>query len=265
MSKEKLYVVKIGGNVIDNEAALNSFLEDFSKIEEKKILIHGGGKIATEISKGLGIEAQMIDGRRVTDAETLKIVTMVYGGLINKNIVCKLQSKGINALGLTGADANVMVAKKRTVKNGIDYGFVGDVEQVSSTNLSAFISLGLTPILAPLTHDGEGNMLNTNADTVASAVAVSLADHFEVNLVYSFELKGVLSDFENKNSVISQITPNYYLQLKEDGVISKGMIPKLDNCFEAIKGGVNSVVICQADDLLSIVKGEKRGTLLGGE
>jgi acetylglutamate kinase len=258
MSKEKLYVVKIGGNVIDNEAALDAFLDDFSKIKAKKILVHGGGKIATEISKGLGIEAQMIDGR------TLKIVTMVYGGLINKNIVCKLQSKNTNALGLTGADANMMLAKKRPVKNGIDYGFVGDVEQVESNNLSAFINLGLTPVFAPLTHDGEGNMLNTNADTVASAIAVSLASHFEVNLVYSFELKGVLSDFENKDSVIPEMTPSDYKNLKEKGVISKGMIPKLDNCFEAINGGVSSVLICQATDLLAIVNGVKMGTMLMG-
>lgn len=264
MSKEKLYVVKIGGNVIDNEAALDVFLDDFSKIKAKKILVHGGGKIATEISKGLGIEAQMIDGRRVTDAETLKIVTMVYGGLINKNIVCKLQSKNTNALGLTGADANLMLAKKRPVKNGIDYGFVGDVAQVESNNLSAFINLGLTPVFAPLTHDGEGNMLNTNADTVASAIAVSLASHFEVNLVYSFELKGVLSDFENKDSVIPEMRPGEYKKLKEQGVISKGMIPKLDNCFEAIDGGVSNVLICQATDLLPIVNGGKMGTLLMG-
>lgn len=262
MTKEKLYVIKVGGNIIDHEESLALFLKDLAGISPHKILVHGGGKIATEISKGLGIEAQMIEGRRVTDAETLKIVTMVYGGLINKNIVSKLQALSCNAIGLTGVDANIILSEKRPLKKGVDYGFVADVKKVSPEPLIAMLGAGLTPVMAPLSHDGHGNVLNTNADTVASCLAVALSEMYEVQLVYCFELKGVLSDFENKDSVIPQITPEYYLQLKEEGVISKGMIPKLDNSFDAINKGVDSVLICQADDLLCIVKGEKRGTML---
>lgn len=260
---EKLYVIKIGGNIIDNEDALSKFLSDYAALNAKKILIHGGGKVATDISAGLGIEAKMVDGRRITDAETLKIVTMVYGGLINKRVVSALQSKNCNAIGLTGADANCVKSKKRPVKNGIDYGFVGDVEQVNSEILKSFINLGLFPIIAPLSHDGEGNMLNVNADTMASVTSVALSKSFEVHLIYCFELKGVLENFEDKNSVISEINPTKYKDLKEKGIISKGMIPKLDNSFEAISAGVSSVRICHADDLTSIInKEEKKGTLL---
>ena len=262
MSKEKLYVVKIGGNVIDNEAALDAFLDDFSKIDAKKILIHGGGKIATDISKGLGLEAQMIEGRRVTDIETLKVVTMVYGGLINKNIVAKLQALNCNAIGLTGADGNIVHSDKRPLKNGIDYGYVADVKQVNAQPLTALVEVKFTPVMAPLSHDWQGHILNTNADTMASCLAVALAEKYDVRLIYCFELKGVLSDFENKDSVIANINPSTYGKLKEEGVISKGMIPKLDNCFEAINGGVSSVLICQATDLLPVVIGVVRGTLL---
>jgi acetylglutamate kinase len=260
---QKLYIVKIGGNIIDDDVKLQSFLKDFSMIRENKILVHGGGKVATEISKGLGIEAKMVDGRRITDAETLKIVTMVYGGLINKRIVALLNSFENNSIGLTGADADIIRAKKRPLKNGIDYGFVGDVEQVNPQSISNFLSMGLTPVIAPLTHDGKGNMLNTNADTMASSIAVAMSGIFSVDLIYCFELKGVLEDFSNKESVIAEINTDKYHDLKNKGIIDKGMIPKMDNSFDAIKSGVGSVTICHADDLINIINNkEKRGTKL---
>lgn len=259
----KLFVIKIGGNIIDNENALHTFLTDYASLNTNKILIHGGGKVATDISAGLGVEAKMVDGRRITDAETLKIVTMVYGGLINKRIVASLQAKSCNAIGLTGADANIVKANKRPVKNGIDYGFVGDVESVNGETINALIKTGLAPVIAPLSHDGNGNMLNINADTMASVSAVALSKFFEVHLVYCFELKGVLENFEDKNSVISDITSEKYLDLKNKGIISKGMIPKMDNSFEAINSGVTSVRICHADDLVKIVnEGKALGTTL---
>ncbi len=260
---EKLYVIKIGGNIIDNEEALSKFLTDYASLNAKKILIHGGGKVATDISAGLGIEAKMVDGRRITDAETLKIVTMVYGGLINKRVVASLQSKNCNAIGLTGADGNIIRSRKRPVKNDIDYGFVGDVEQVNGETLASLVHAGLYPIIAPLSHDGEGNMLNVNADTMASVTSVAMSALFEVHLIYCFELKGVLENFEDKDSVIAEITPSKYTALKEAGIISKGMIPKLDNSFDAIRSGVTSVRICHADDLTNIInKGELKGTKL---
>jgi acetylglutamate kinase len=260
---KKLYIIKIGGNIIDDDAKLQSFLKDLAMIKEHKILVHGGGKVATEISKGLGIEAKMVDGRRITDAETLKIVTMVYGGLINKKIVARLNSLNDSSIGLTGADANIIQAKKRPVKNGIDYGFVGDVEKVNHELIAKFISLGLTPVIAPLTHDGQGNMLNTNADTMASAIAVAMSYAYDVSLIYCFELKGVLEDFGNKESVISDINMDKYQDLKAKGIIDKGMIPKMDNSFDAIKAGVESVTICHADDLINIINNrQKKGTKL---
>jgi len=260
---EKLYVIKIGGNIIDNEEALSKFLNDYASLQAKKILIHGGGKVATDISAGLGIEAKMVDGRRITDAETLKIVTMVYGGLINKRVVAALQARNCNAIGLTGADANIIKSSKRPVKNGIDYGFVGDVEKVEAQTLATFINAGLYPIIAPLSHDGQGNMLNVNADTMASVTSVALSKIFEVHLIYCFELKGVLENFDDKNSVIAEITPSKYLDLKEKGIISKGMIPKLDNSFDAIQAGVTTVRICHADDLKKIINEQAaQGTVL---
>jgi acetylglutamate kinase len=259
----RLYIIKVGGNVIDNEEVLSSFLADLSKLNEQFILIHGGGKVATEISKNLGIEAQMVDGRRITDAETLKIVTMVYAGLINKKIVSKLQALGKNALGLTGADANIIPAKKRPVKNGIDYGFVGDVEKVNGTTIEKLLQAGLQLVLAPLTHDGQGNMLNTNADTIASTVAVGLAGMYEVNLVYCFELPGVMQDINKPDSVITDINTKKYTELKDTGVIAKGMIPKMDNSFDAINNGVKSVIICHANDIVEIVNNKaKKGSTL---
>ncbi|MBX9852714.1 MAG: acetylglutamate kinase [Cytophagaceae bacterium] len=260
---QKLYIIKIGGNVIDDESKLQQFLGNLSKIKENKILVHGGGKVATDISKGLGIEAKMVDGRRITDAETLKIVTMVYGGLINKRIVSALQSYECNAIGLTGADGNIIEASKRPIKNGVDYGYVGDVTHVHPQTIIHFLSMGLTPVVAPLTHDRKGNILNTNADTMASALAVGLSGNFVVHLIYCFELKGVLEDINNKDSVITDINFSKYENLKEKGIIAKGMIPKMDNSFDAIKAGVGSVIICHADDIINIIgKNEKKGTKL---
>ncbi|KAA5547781.1 acetylglutamate kinase [Adhaeribacter rhizoryzae] len=257
--KDALQVVKIGGNIIDDEAKLNSFLKDFAQLTGPKILVHGGGKIATEVSKGLGIEARLVDGRRITDAETLRVVTMVYGGLVNKNIVAKLQANNCNALGLTGADADIIPATKRPVKD-IDYGFVGDITEgtIPAKTLKLLLENNLTPVIAPLTHDGQGNLLNTNADTIASALAVALSGHFETRLTYCFEKKGVLTDINDDNSVIHQITNNQYTSLKNDGTIAQGMIPKLDNAFRAIAAGVTSVFICHADDVLPIL--EKKAT-----
>ena len=258
-----LYVVKIGGNVIDNEENLSRFLQDFSKIKEPKILIHGGGKVATEISKGLGIEAVMVDGRRITDAATLKIVTMVYGGLINKSIVAKLQAYNANAIGLTGADANIILASRRPIKNGVDYGFVGDVEKVDGHILSTFVENGLIPVIAPLTHNGQGDILNTNADTIASTIATALSSFYNVHLVYCFELKGVLRDINDKDSVITGIDQLTYQTLKRDGIIAKGMIPKMDNAFDAIEAGVTTVRICHADEIFNVRDNTKQiGTTL---
>ena len=240
-----LKVVKIGGNVVDNLEKLDAFLRDFASLDGPKILVHGGGKIATSIGRALGIEARMIEGRRVTDAETLKVVTMVYGGLVNKNIVAGLQARGVNALGLTGADMDVIRSVKRPVK-GIDYGFVGDVKQVNATLLGDLIAKGVVPVMAPLTHDGEGHMLNTNADTIAGETAKALATLFDVTLVYCFEKKGVLRDENDDDSIIPTINPAEFKQLVADGVIQGGMIPKLENSFEALEAGVSEVVITLA-------------------
>ena len=251
---QPLFIIKIGGNVIDQPQALDKFLDDFAPIAGKKILIHGGGKIATDISRALGIEAQMIDGRRITDAETLKVVTMVYGGLINKTIVSGLQARGCNAIGLTGADANVIAAKKRADKN-IDYGFVGDIEQVNVAPIMQFLDAGFTPVFAPLTHDGNGAMLNTNADTIAAALASVLCKHDETRLIYCFDKKGVLASAE-EHAVISQLNPAQYAELKAKGIVSKGMLPKLDNAFATLQTGVRAVTLCHAADIQRAVQGD---------
>ncbi len=251
----KLYVIKIGGNVIDNPKNLEKFLFDLSKITDLKILVHGGGKLATELAERLGIDQKMVDGRRITDAETLKIATMVYAGLINKQIVASLQSKGINALGLSGADGNVIQASKRKVGT-VDYGFVGDIDGngVNAELISTFLKNAVTPVFCAITHNGEGQLLNTNADTIASTLAIALSKEYDVQLNFCFEKKGVLKDVSNDNSVIETITPATYKQYLESGVISKGMIPKLDNAFEAITKGVKSVVIAHSDDLINTTK-----------
>ncbi|WAC41907.1 acetylglutamate kinase [Pedobacter sp. SL55] len=253
---QKLTIIKIGGNVIDNSENLHHFLQDFTSLDGPKILIHGGGKIATETSAAMGIEAKMIDGRRITDIDTLRVVTMVYAGLINKNMVAQLQAKGNNAIGLTGADGNIIKAKKRPVKE-IDYGFVGDLDEnsVSSTMLDSLLKAGLTPVLCAITHDGETQLLNTNADTIASAVAVAMSSVYETHLVYCFEKKGVLKDVNDDASVVREIRSADFEPLKADGTIAGGMIPKLQNAFEAINKGVTSVFIGKADELAEIAKG----------
>ena len=257
--KEQLTIIKIGGKVIDQERLLDQFLADFSQIEGRKILVHGGGKIASEKGKQLGVKPNLVEGRRITDRDTLEVVTMVYGGLVNKNMVAKLQSNGVNALGLSGADGNVLKAKKRPVKT-IDYGFVGDVKKqdVNVVQLTSFLDLGLCPVVCALTHDGAGNLLNTNADTMASIMASALSEVFEVNLIYCFEQPGVLEDFE-KQMVIQELNSVSYELYKQKGVIADGMIPKLDNAFDALSNGVRSVSIGAFDQLQHLIEG-KTGT-----
>lgn len=245
---EKLTVVKVGGKIVEEEDSLNLFLNDFSAIEGYKILIHGGGRSATKIAAQLGIESKMVNGRRVTDSETLKVVTMVYGGLVNKNIVAGLQARNINALGLTGADMNIIRSVKRPV-NDVDYGLVGDIEQVDFLRLSGLICQNIVPVLAPLTHDGHGNMLNTNADNIAAETAKALSAVFDTILVYCFEKNGVLRDENNSSSVISRITYAEYEALVAGGIIQAGMIPKLDNSFSAINAGVSNVIITSSSDI----------------
>lgn len=250
---KKLSVIKIGGNVIDNSAKLHQFLLDFTALPGDKILIHGGGKIATELGVSLGIEAKMVDGRRITDIETLRIVTMVYAGLINKNMVAQLQAKGCNAIGLTGADGNVIKAVKRPVKD-IDYGFVGDLDasSVSSQPLDSLLKSGLVPVLCAITHDGDTQLLNTNADTIASAVAVAMSSLYDTSLIYCFEKRGVMRDIDDDDSLVPEIRMHEFESLQADGTVSGGMIPKLHNAFEAIKSGVNAVYIGKADELSQI-------------
>ena len=254
--REKLTVVKVGGKIVEEEASLHQLLDDFSAIEGHKVLVHGGGRSATKLATRLGIESRMAKGRRVTDAEMLKIVTMVYGGLVNKNIVADLQARGVNALGLTGADMDVIHSVKRPVKD-VDYGFVGDVERVNAPFLAGLVHKGVVLVMAPLTHDGQGHMLNTNADTIAGEIAKALASLFDVTLVYCFEKKGVLRDENDDNSVISQITSAEFKQYVTSGMIQGGMIPKLENSFDALNAGVSKVVITSASAI-----NESSGTLI---
>ncbi len=257
LSKESLFIIKIGGNVIDDERALISFLKEFSNIKSKKILVHGGGKIATSIGDKLGIKANYIDGRRITDDETIDVVTMVYGGLVNKKIVAALQSINCNAIGLSGADANVLPAVKRPVKE-IDYGWVGDInaDSINTATWELFLNNGLMPVLAPLTHDSSGHILNTNADTMASVLSVSLSKCYDVKLIYCFEKNGVLESVEDENSVIPQLNQNNYWQLKEGKKLYAGILPKIDNAFDAIKNGVKEVVIGNSLLVGKLVQGE---------
>ena len=242
-----IQVIKIGGGVLENEAQRNQFLQQFAAIEGPKVLVHGGGRLATTLADRLGVETQMIDGRRVTDKETLDIVTMVYGGLVNKQVVAQLQTMGVNAIGLTGVDGGWMKSVKRPIKNGIDYGYVGDVTEVNGFYLRMLIGMGLTPVIAPITYSAEGLLLNTNADTVASMTAISLEP--EVQLTFCFEKAGVLSNPDDESSLIPRITRESYTQLKANGIISGGMIPKIDNAFAAIEHGVQSVRITHASNL----------------
>ncbi len=260
---EKLFVIKIGGNVIDNEQNLQSFLKDFAAVSAKKILIHGGGKIATKIGQQLGIEPNYINGRRITDAATIDLVTMVYGGLVNKKIVAALQSLQCNAIGVTGADGNIIPAVKRPVKE-VDFGFVGDIkaDAINVKNLGVLLTHDFTLVVAPLTHDGAGQVLNTNADTIASALAVGLSAEYDVRLVYCFEKAGVLEDVADEQSVIPLITIEKYKQLKEANKLFEGILPKIDNAFDAINQGVKEVLIGDARDLLQNVTAVTKGTLI---
>jgi acetylglutamate kinase len=238
----KLIIVKIGGNVINDKQELESFLKDFSDINALKILVHGGGKRATELAATLGLETKMVGGRRITDEANLEIVTMVYAGLLNKNIVAKLQAHDCNAIGLTGADANMIMAHKRIVKD-IDYGFVGDVDGVERQTIELLLHHKIVPVFSAITHDKKGQLLNTNADTIASELAKGLSRVFDVELIYCFEKKGVLLDIEDDDSVIEAINKEKYERLKEDQIIAEGMLPKLENCFESLENGVKKVII----------------------
>ena len=249
---ETIVVIKIGGNIIDDDNSLADFLADFSRIHQPKILIHGGGKIATQLSKDLNIEPKLIDGRRITDEKTIDIVTMVYAGLINKNIVAQLQSNNCNAVGLTGADANIIEAHKR-VHPTIDYGFVGDIDKVNTDFIFNLFVNNYTPVIAPLTHDKKGNLLNTNADTMASAIAVELSKVKKVSFFYCFEKKGLLKDINNTDSIIPELTIYETKQLKEKQIITDGMLPKINNIIHALENGVEKVILCHAKDVLSIV------------
>ena len=244
--KEKLTIVKVGGAVVEDEAQLAQLLKDFSAIPGRKVLIHGGGRRATQVAASLGIESKMVGGRRITDAEMLSVVTMVYGGLVNKNLVARLQANGVNALGLTGADIDVIRSHKRPLKDGIDFGFVGDVDRADGQMLSRLIEAGITPVMAPLTHDGQGQILNTNADTIASETAKALAPFYDVTLIYSFEKKGVLSNPDDDDSVIPTINRADFERYKADGTISGGMLPKIENALNAIDAGVGRVIITLA-------------------
>lgn len=244
--KEKLTLVKVGGAIVEDEAQLAQLLKDFSAIPGRKVLVHGGGRRATQVAARLGIESQMVGGRRITDASMLEVVTMVYGGLVNKNVVARLQAEGVSAIGLTGADGDVIRSHKRPLKDGVDFGSVGDVDCVDHQALSQLIEQGMVPVLAPLTHDGEGHLLNTNADTIASEAAKALARIYDVTLIFSFEKKGVLSNPDDDDSVIPVITRADFERYRADGTISGGMLPKIENALSAIDAGVSRVIITLA-------------------
>lgn len=254
---EKVTIVKVGGAVVEDNEQLAQLLTDFAAIPGKKVLVHGGGRRATKVAAALGIESKMVNGRRITDAQMLEVVTMVYGGLVNKNLVAKLQAKGVNALGLTGADMDVIHSHKRPVKDGVDFGYVGDVERANGKMLQSLIQEGITPVMAPLTHDGNGNILNTNADTIASETAKALAPYYDVTLIYSFEKKGVLSNPDDDNSVIPVITRSDFEKYQADGTIGGGMIPKIENALAAVDAGVKEVIIT----LATAIDG-KQGTVI---
>lgn len=251
MKKQKVTIVKIGSHVVDNESKLTQVLEQFSALAGLKILVHGGGKSASDVLKSMAIKPKMVNGRRVTDAETLKVVQMVYGGLINTNIVAKLNSRNCLATGMTGADGNSIIAIKRPVKD-VDFGFVGDVVQVNPQTINVLLDKEIAPVFCALTHDGKGQILNTNADTIASELGSALSISYDVDLVFCFELDGVLSNPEDKNSVISEITIKSYAGLKEENIITDGMIPKIDNAFDALAKGVSNVFIKKYNNLNNI-------------
>ena len=260
---DKLYIIKIGGNIIDDEKKLSSFLRDFSEIGDNKILVHGGGKLATQLAERLGIKQSLVDGRRITDGETLKVVTMVYAGYINKNIVAQLQSNHCNAIGLCGADGDLILAHKRK-HPVIDYGFVGDVDSINVELLTSLLRQNLSVVVASLTHDQQGQLLNTNADTIAQEIAKAISTEFDVNLIYSFEKTGVLLDTNDETTVIPTLSPSLYQQLRAKEKIFAGMIPKLDNAFTALTSGVKRVTIGKAEDLKELINGQ-RGTNIVNE
>lgn len=240
MAKEKLSIVKIGGNIIEDDESLKAFLKLFANLKGKKILVHGGGKRATSIASKLGIASKMVNGRRITDAETLEVITMVYGGLVNKNIVAQLQALQVDAIGLTGADINSISSEKRPVKE-VDFGFVGDVKKVAHNSIDKLIKADFTPVFCAITHDGNGQLLNTNADTITSQVAIGMSTLYETSIYYCFELNGVLKDINDKNSVVKHIDTKRYNELLVQGIIADGMLPKLENCFDALKHGVKTI------------------------
>lgn len=260
--KEPLFIIKVGGNVIDDAQASDTFLTDFASIKEKKILVHGGGKIATSIGDKLGIASHYVDGRRITDNDTTDLVTMVYGGLVNKKLTALLQSKRCDAIGLTGADGNLIPAIKRPVKD-IDYGWVGDVDakDLDIKKWVTFLENGLVPVVAPLTHDGKGNMLNTNADTIAALLSTALSEEYSVNLIFCFEKEGVLIDVEDDRTVIRNLNEPFYNELRKENKLFAGILPKIDNAFSAINNGVNKVVIGNSSKLIQLTTGEA-GTIL---
>lgn len=261
MAKRKLYIIKIGGNIVDDEEKLELFLRNFAAIDAEKILVHGGGKMATRLAEQMQIPQQMIEGRRITDAETLKIVTMVYAGYINKNIVAMLQKYGCNATGLCGADGNSILAHKRTHPT-LDYGWAGDVDEVNVDFFTNLLEEEMCPVVAPITHNGQGQLLNTNADTIAQELARGLSKKYKVHLVYTFEKSGVLLDAEDDASVIQKIDPESYLELKEKNLVFAGMIPKLDNAFQALSTGVKKVIIGKAENIHELIRGEKGTTIV---
>lgn len=254
--KEHLTIIKVGGKIVENPESLNALLQDFAAVEGKKLLVHGGGRSATQMAARLGVETKMVDGRRITDEAMLEVVTMVYGGLVNKRIVAGLQALGVNAVGLTGADMNIVLSDKRKV-SAVDYGWVGDVKRVNAEAVATLIESGCCPVVAPLTHDGCGHMLNTNADTMAGEMAKAMAAHYDVTLMFCFEKPGVLADENDDSSLIPTITPAVLDDLKRRGVVSGGMTPKLDNAIACVSAGVESVVITQADRIADPYAGTK--------
>lgn len=258
---EELFIIKVGGNIIDDDEKLGNFLRLFSTVKGNKILVHGGGKLATRIGEALSIPQQMFEGRRITDAETLKVVTMVYAGYINKNIVASLFALHTPSIGICGADANIVLAHKRRNAQ-IDYGFAGDVDEVNAAGIKAFLDQQLCVVVAPITHDGNGQLLNTNADTIAQEIAKAMSESFSTTLIYSFEKEGVLLDAEDESTLISTIEPVYFQQLKAEKKIFAGMIPKLENAFKAIEKGVGKVIIGRAEKLHALIEGKTGTTII---
>ncbi|MCC5932186.1 MAG: acetylglutamate kinase [Cyclobacteriaceae bacterium] len=259
---KRLRIFKVGGNVVEDHKRLQLFLKNFAAISGSKLLVHGGGKWVSATCEKLGIPVKMVEGRRITDAETLEVVKMMLAGVANKNVVAALQALGCNAIGLTGADGNTIMAHKRPLKNGIDFGWVGDVDSVNSTIIHALLDAGLCPVFAAMTHDAQGNLFNTNADTIASTLATGMSALYETELVYCFELPGVLKKIDDPQSLIQKIDSNNIDGLKNEGIISGGMIPKIDNAFDALRSGVKAVRICNADDIQHFDQGSGPGTLI---